>query len=174
VVGEGERKAMIETIERPAGLDPVLRLEVAEYLYYLAHTLDEFELQKFIDEFTDDGRYVLIPRENHAKQLPVCVIDDDRDRLIYRKGLILKHWQYEPFRENRIIGNTLVQPIEGGVVRATSNFTVFHTNFEGSTKLHMTGVFHDDLVHVQSRWKIKRRYAILDTFLPDEAIVVPP
>src|SRR5262245_57544594 len=150
---------MDDSIQRMAAVDLSTRLEVSEYLYYLARTLDEFELQKFIDEFTDDGRYVLIPRENHVKQWPVCVIDDDRDRLIYRKDLILKHWQYEPFRENRLVANTLVGPGENGALRATSNFTVFHTNSEGATRLHMTGVFQDDLVRTNGHLRMKRRYA---------------
>jgi 3-phenylpropionate/cinnamic acid dioxygenase small subunit len=155
-------------------MEAAARLEVAEFLYQAAYMLDEFRLEEFADQFTDDGRYVLIPRENHVRNLPVCVIDDDKNRLMYRNDLIRKHWQYEPFRENRILGNVLVHRVDATVVQAKSNFSVIHTSYEGASKLQLAGVFTDDLVREGKVWKIKRRYAILDTFLPDEAIVVPP
>jgi 3-phenylpropionate/cinnamic acid dioxygenase small subunit len=147
---------------------------IPEFLFRVAYMLDEFRLEEFAEQFTDDGRYVLIPRENHVRKLPVSIIDDDKNRLLYRNDLIRKHWQYEPFRENRMIGNVLVERFDGAVVHVKSNFTVFHTTYEGSTKLHLAGVFNDELAAKDGAWRIRRRYAILDTFLPTEAIVVPP
>lgn len=154
-------------------VDVATRVEVAEYIYSLARMLDEFQLQEFIDQFTEDGRYVLIPRENHTRQWPVAIIDDNRDRLVYRKNLIERHWHYEPFRSNRLVSNCTVTRGEGDTLRAVSNFAVFYTTAEGTTRLHMTGVFNDDLLVVGGALRMKKRYAILDTFLPDEAVVLP-
>ncbi len=154
-------------------VDVGTRVEVAEYVYGLARMLDEFRLQQFIDQFTDDGRYILIPRENHVNQWPVSIIDDDRDRLIYRKNLIERHWHYEPFRANRLVSNCIVTRGEKDTLKAVSNFAVFYTNAEGATRLHMTGVFNDDLSVIDGALRMKKRYAILDTFLPDEAVVLP-
>lgn len=165
---------MSVTRQNPKALDSSTRQEVAEYLYRLAYMLDEFRLEEFAEEFAADSRYVLIPRENHARNLQVCVIDDDKNRLMYRNDLIRKHWLYEPFRENRIVGNVLVEPLGEGSVQAKANFTVLRTSYEGATALHLAGVFNDELIRDAGGWKVKRRYAILDTFLPNEAIVVPP
>lgn len=147
---------------------------IVSYLSWLAHLLDEFEIGRFVEEFADDGRYRLQPRENYEVGSPVCIIDDTKKRLRYRRDLILKHWHYEKFRENRALSNTLVRLDGADRAAARSSFCIYHTDEEGRTSLHLTGVMEDELVLLDGRWRIKDRLAILDTFLPQHAIVVPP
>jgi len=160
------------------GPDPIARLiqkdEITSYLYKLCLLLDEFEIEKFVEEFTDDGTYKLIPRENYAKNLPVAIIDDNKDRLIYRSGLILRHWQYEKFRENRLLSNIQFEFPSVDESRTTSTIAIYQTNEEGATAFHLTGVLMDTIVRRDGRWRIKDRLAILDTFLPTETLVLPP
>jgi hypothetical protein len=46
--------------------------------------LDDFDVNGAVAEFMPEGTYRLIPRENYELGLPVCIIDDDKNRLIYR------------------------------------------------------------------------------------------
>jgi 3-phenylpropionate/cinnamic acid dioxygenase small subunit len=155
--------------------DYLLRKEaVVAYLYRLSRMLDDFDIQGFVDEFTDDGSYRLIPRDNYERRLPVHVIDDDKRRLIYRMSLIVDHWHYEHFREMRMLSNVTVEFQGAENATAKSNLLVYHTDAEGRTNLHMACVLEDRLVGVGGRWRMKDRLAILDSFLPNEAIVVPP
>lgn len=147
---------------------------IVSYLHWLAHLLDDFEIGRFVEEFTDDGRYRLQPRENYEIGSPVCIIDDTKKRLRYRRDLILKHWHYEKFRENRAISNTLVRLAAEDRAEARSSFVIYHTDEQGRSSLHLTGAMVDELVLLDGRWRIKDRLAILDTFLPQHAIVVPP
>jgi 3-phenylpropionate/cinnamic acid dioxygenase small subunit len=147
---------------------------IVSYLNWLAHLLDDFEIGRFVEEFTDDGRYRLQPRENYEIDSPVCIIDDTKKRLRYRRDLILKHWHYEKFHENRSLSNILVRQVNEDLAEARSSFIVYHTDEQGRTDLHLTGVMLDQLVRRDGRWRIKDRLAILDTFLPEHAIVVPP
>jgi len=57
---------------------------------------------------------------------------------------------------------------------AKANFAVYHTDAEGETRLHMVGRLEDALVMRDERWRIRRRFAILETFKPTEVIVYPP
>lgn len=147
---------------------------IASYLHWLCHLLDDFEIAKFVEEFTDDGHYRLIPRENYVRNSPVCIIDDTKKRLRYRRDLILKHWHYERFRENRSLANLLVRLVGDNAAETRATFVIYHTDEEGRTSLHLTGMLEDKLVRQGGRWRIQDRLAILDTFMPRHAIVVPP
>jgi anthranilate 1,2-dioxygenase small subunit len=148
--------------------------EIVSYLHYLCYLLDDYQIEKYVEEYTDEGHYKLIPRENHERDLFVSIIDDSKKRLRYRRDLILKHWHHEKFRENRSLSNILVEFPADDVAEAKSNFVIYQSNEEGVTNLHLTGVFEDRLVRRDDRWRIQNRLAVLDTFMPNHAIVVPP
>lgn len=147
---------------------------VVQYLHQLSQLLDDFDIERFVEEFTDDGTYRLIPRDNYDRNLPVCIIDDNKDRLRYRAKLITEHWHYEKFRETRFLSNFLISFPAETVALSRSNFVVYRTDAEGRTSLHMVGRFEDHLVWLNGHWRIKDRVAILESFLAQEVIVVPP
>jgi 3-phenylpropionate/cinnamic acid dioxygenase small subunit len=158
-------------------VDPEFALKkeaVVAYLHRLCRMLDDFDVQGFVDEFTDDGSYRLIPRDNYERRLPVHVIDDDKHRLLYRIRLIKEHWHYERFREMRMLSNVMVEFPNAETALAKSNLIVYQTDAEGRTSLHMACVIEDKIIAMDGRWRIKDRLAILESFLPNEAIVVPP
>ncbi len=148
--------------------------EVTAYLYELAHMLDNFEMAAFVDEFTEDGSYRLMTRQNFERGLRIHIIDDDRDRLIYRRELILKYWQYEKFRSTRVLANPRVSFPDRNDAEAKTNFVVYQTSGEGVAQLNLVGLFHDRFVFSNGRWRIKDRFAILENSLPEEAVIVPP
>ncbi len=148
--------------------------EVTSYLYRLSHMLDDFQIEAFVDEFTEDGSYRLIPRDNLDRDLPVHIINDDKPRLRYRRDLILRHWQYEPFRATRMLSNILIDFVARELAESVANFVVYQTDAEGASSLHMVGKFRDRIVLDGTRWRIKDRLAILENFMPDKVIVVPP
>lgn len=151
----------------------IRRLEVEAYVKRLGLMLDRFEIGAFVEEFTEDGRYRLIPRENHDAGYIVCIIDDSKKRLRYRRGLIEKHWHFEKFHELRML-STMDVKLDGDAAHATTNFVLVRSNDDGVSILHLAGVFEDDLVTIDGRWRIRERLAILDSYLPYEAIPVPP
>lgn len=148
--------------------------EVTTYLYKLAHMLDDFEVAAFVEEFTEDGSYRLITRQNFERGLRVHIIDDDKDRLRYRRDLILKYWQYEKFRSTRALANPLVSFPAPDRAEVRSSFVVYQTSAEGIATLNLVGVLQDRFVFDDQRWRIKDRFAILENSLPEEAVIVPP
>ena len=150
------------------------RESVVRYQVRLAALLDEQKYDEFVAEFTDDGSYRLIGRENHERGLPTCIIDDTRDRLIYRSQLISRQWHHGSFRETRMLTNFDVEFAGADAAQAKANFAVYHTDAEGESRLHMVGRLEDSLVEKQGRWRIRRRFAILETFKPTDVIVYPP
>jgi 3-phenylpropionate/cinnamic acid dioxygenase small subunit len=148
--------------------------EVTVYLYKLAHLLDDFDVAAFVEEFTEDGSYRLMTRQNFERGLRIHVIDDDKDRLKYRRDLILKYWQYEKFHSTRVLSSPLVSFPDRDRAESRCNFVVYQTSAEGIAQLNLVGLFQDRLVFENGRWRIKDRFAILENSLPEEAVIVPP
>lgn len=158
-----------------AAIEYLLRKEaVVSYLHWLARLLDDFKTGQFAEEFLDGGTYRLVPRENFERNLPVCIIDDTKERLIYRSKLIDEHWHYDKFREVRFLSNIEVSFSGDGGARSMANFSVARINSEGEVSLHMVGRLEDTFAHHEGRWRIKDRLAILESYLPNEVIVLPP
>jgi 3-phenylpropionate/cinnamic acid dioxygenase small subunit len=152
----------------------LLKQEAIEYIRHLARLLDEFQIGKFVDEFLDEGHYRLIPRDNYEAGHPVCLIDDSKKRLRYRQRVIEKHWHYEKFQERRILSPVTLEIEDGSKADVLTNFAIFLTDVRGRSQLHLCGTFEDELQRTEGRWRIKTRKAVLDSYLPDFAIVLPP
>jgi len=152
----------------------LLKQEAIEYIRQLARFLDEFQVGRFVEEFLDGGHYRLIPRDNYEAGHPVCLIDDSKKRLRYRQKIIEKHWHYEKFQERRILSPVSVEVDGGSKATVLTNFAIFLTDIHGHSRLHLCGTFEDELRRVEGRWRINTRKAVLDSYLPDFAIVLPP
>jgi 3-phenylpropionate/cinnamic acid dioxygenase small subunit len=152
----------------------LLKQEAIEYLRHLARLLDEFQMGRFVEEFIDGGHYRLIPRDNYEAGHPVCLIDDSKKRLRYRQKIIEKHWHYEKFQERRILSPVSVDVEGDRKANVFTNFVIFQTDLHGKSHLHLCGTLEDELRRVDGRWRINTRKAVLDSYLPDFAIVLPP
>jgi anthranilate 1,2-dioxygenase small subunit len=148
--------------------------EVTTYLNRLSHLLDDCEIAAFVDEFTDDGTYRLIPRNNLERGYTVHIINDDKPRMMYRRDLILRNWHLEKFRATRVLSNMAIDFPTREEAQSVATFVIYQTNADGICNLHLVGKFRDRVVFRDGRWRIKDRLAILDNHLPDEAVVIPP
>jgi len=147
---------------------------VLDHLYKVCKAIDNFDCETWAESFTDDCRYRMIPRENYDQGLPLCLIDDDRAGLLQRVKLITELWQYQPFRETRLLSNVIVSSPSEGTATAESTMAVYRTTLDGESSLHMVARIEDTLVHVSDRgWKIQERLVILESFKVHNNIVLP-
>jgi 3-phenylpropionate/cinnamic acid dioxygenase small subunit len=88
--------------------------------------------------------------------------------------LITELWQYEPFRETRMLSNVLVSAASEEAASATAAISVYRTNSEGESRLHMVARMEDLLLQVPGQgWKIKDRLVILESFKVHNNIILP-
>jgi 3-phenylpropionate/cinnamic acid dioxygenase small subunit len=147
---------------------------IQDHLQRLCQAIDNFDCEAWADGFSSDCRYRMIPRENYDRGLPLCLIDDDRAGLLQRMELITELWQYEPFRETRMLSNVLVSAASEEAASATAAISVYRTNSEGESRLHMVARMEDLLLQVPGQgWKIKDRLVILESFKVHNNIILP-
>lgn len=156
-------------------LDCLLRKQaIQDHLFRLCQAIDNFDCQTWADGFADECRYRMVPRENYDRGLPLCLIDDDRDGLLQRVKLITELWQYEPFRETRLLANVLVTDSSKESAAASSTIAVYRTSAEGESRLQMVARVEDQLVLIPGKgWKIKERLVILESFQVHNNIILP-
>jgi len=147
---------------------------VLEHLYRVCEAIDNFDCKTWLDCFTESCRYRMVPRENFDRGLPLCLIDDDRAGMLQRAKLIQELWQYEPFRETRLLANVKVSSPTEESASAKAALAVYRTTSEGESCLHMIARIEDQLVNVGGQgWKIQDRLVILESFKVPNNIILP-
>jgi 3-phenylpropionate/cinnamic acid dioxygenase small subunit len=150
-----------------------LWLELMEFYIREAWLLDERKLQDWLDLFTDDVLYFMPRRKNVPRHEPereitplgdLALLEEDKRYLEMRVARLDsgKAWAEDPpSRTRHLIGNLLVEPLDGGEVRAKTAFLVYRSHLETDQQL-FAGSREDLLRPVAGGWKVAKRTILLD------------
>lgn len=139
--------------------------------------LDKKDMQAWLDCFTKDGSYELLPSDNVEQGLPMALmLDDTFERLQDRVTYITKVWQgtFEDYQTRHFVQEIDAQKeSDSPLYRVASNVGVFFTGDEGDTKILVSGVY-EDLIRIDGeKAAFVQKRVILDTFVPPRYIVYP-
>ena len=142
-----------------------LRAQVEDFLYEEAALLDEWRLDEWADLFTEDARYVVpttdLPEGDPAQDL--VLIDDDIVRIrarVKRLNSRHAHREYPTSRTRRFISNVRVTQTGDGDLAVNANALVYR--FRSGEVAPYVGRYEYILKHVDGRFKIRHRRAVLD------------
>ena len=142
-----------------------LRAQVEDFLYEEAALLDEWRLDEWADLFTEDARYVVpttdLPEGDPAQDL--VFIDDDIVRIrarVKRLNSRHAHREYPTSRTRRFISNVRVTQTSDGDLAVSANALVYR--FRSGEVAPYVGRYEYTLKHVDGRFKIRHRRAVLD------------
>ena len=150
-----------------------LWLELMEFYIREAWLLDERKLQEWLDLFTDDVLYFMPRRKNVPRHEPerevtrlgdLALLEEDKRYLEMRVARLDsgKAWAEDPpSRTRHLIGNLLVEPLDGGEVRTKTAFLVYRSHLETDQQL-FAGSREDLLRPVAGGWKVAKRTILLD------------
>ncbi|WP_434384641.1 aromatic-ring-hydroxylating dioxygenase subunit beta [Melittangium boletus] len=122
------------------------RSRVEDLLYRYAEALDDGALEDWPALFTDAGEYRLIPRENHAHGLPVCLMQCvGRGMMEDRVVAIREASVFSPHVCRHLYTNVRVAPdpedgdagVDAWLARA--NYAVYRTMGDGESQLLSVG-----------------------------------
>ncbi len=145
-----------------------------------AHAIDDDALEQWPGFFTADCRYRVIPRENHARGLPACLIDCTglamlEDRIASLRGANI----YNIHFDRHVMSPPLLRAAENGTVvndgcvHVRTQFLVMQSDQSGVSKPFATGVYLDvvDLRGAQALFR--ERTVVLDTYGIPELLATP-
>ncbi|HVN87290.1 MAG TPA: nuclear transport factor 2 family protein [Candidatus Binatia bacterium] len=150
-----------------------LHSEVEElYADYVA-CLDEGGLERWPEFFTGECLYLIIPRENYERNLPLALMRcESKGMLIDRVAAIRQTNVYGPRRVRHVVSSLRVQTA-GAAVAAQANFALFETPLDGPTRVFNAGRYVDQLVRVDGRLKFKEKLCVLDGALIQGSLIYP-
>lgn len=142
-----------------------LRTQVEDFLYREAQLLDDWDLEPWLELFTDDCLYE-VPATDRPHSDPGkhwSLIHDGRTILEQRVIRLKKpeaHAEFPQSLTRRIVGNVRVENAEDDTLRVRANFFLSRMK-AGKFDLY-TGEYHYELVPTDDSFRIRRKRIVLD------------
>ncbi|HVC61478.1 MAG TPA: aromatic-ring-hydroxylating dioxygenase subunit beta [Acetobacteraceae bacterium] len=151
-----------------------IRPGIDELIAAYADCIDDDRLEEWPDFFTDQCRYLVISRADHAAGLRHGVIYAvSRGMLTDRVMALRKANIFEPHRYRHIIGPTRITRVDGGVAEVRSNFLAARIMHDGGTQLFATGRYLDRVGIAGRPYRFIERIVVLDSHKIDTLLVIP-
>lgn len=152
-----------------------IRDRVMDLQLRYAHAIDEDELERWPGFFMTDCRYRVIPRENHARGLPACLIDCNGQAMLKDRVASLRSANiYNIHFDRHLLSPPLVEAgSEPDTATARTQFLVLQSDQSGVSKLFATGVYLDVIDLGTGTALFRERTVILDTYGVLELLATP-
>ena len=151
-----------------------LRLELEDLFAAYAACLDDGELERWPEFFTDDCRYEIIPRENFERGLPLAVLRCESKAMLADRVVTIRQTQmFAPRALRHLVSGVRIVGIEGGIVRAHANYAVLQTLSDEHTTIFNAGRYLDRVVRSDGVLKLAERLCVYDSVLVPGSLVYP-
>ena len=156
-------------------LDLETTFEVQALQARYIQALDDDRLESWPHFFTDKCRYVVTTADNLAQGMPLGMIyATSRAMLRDRLRSLRDANVYEAQRYRHMIAPPVVEPGEGGVVRAQTSFMVVRTMHSGETMMFVTGRYDDRiLLEGPEAPRFVEKTVVLDSRVVDTLLAIP-
>ena len=151
-----------------------LLLAVQDLNARYAQAIDDNRLEAWPDFFTEQGRYRVTTAENVERGLPLGLIHATSRAMLRDRVRSLRDANiYEAQRYRHAVSSVLVESVEAGVVRASSNFQVVRIMHTGESTLFATGRYLDRIRTEISGLRFEERIVVLDSRAVDTLLAIP-
>jgi salicylate 5-hydroxylase small subunit len=135
---------------RSLPIEPALQARIAALYADYGAALDERRYDDWVALFTDDCRYVLQPRENHERGLPLAtMLLEGRGMLKDRVYGITHTLFHAPYYQRHVFGppRLLARDDGAGVLHVEVSYAVFRTRLNQPSEVFSVGRHIDRLAH---------------------------
>ena len=156
-------------------LEAVLRRLELEQLYTdYVHCLDDDELERWPDFFTEDCFYRVTSAENYEAGMPLGLIHaTSRNMLKDRVSALREANIYEPQRYRHLVSSIKIVEELGETLNLVANILVVRTMQEGDMIPFAAGRYVDQVKHANGTWKFARKTVVLDSRQIDTLLAIP-
>ena len=152
----------------------LLRLELQELQDRYVAAIDEDRLEDWPRLFTEDGEYVIIPKENEDAGLPAPVMWCENAAMMRDRVLSIRNANIYAQPHYRHFFSGLRCEAEGEDAAAmTSSYVVINTTYEGESYVYQSGTYHDRVVRTPSGWRFRSKRVVYDTLRVQTLLAYP-
>ena len=124
--------------------------------------------------FTEQCVYKLIPRENHERGFPLCMLSfTSKGMLKDRVYGIQETLYHDPYYQRHVVGAPVVRRVEGERIHAEANYAVFRTKLDKASTVFNVGRYIDTIVPTPEGLKFAERLCVYDSEMIPNAIIYP-
>lgn len=139
-----------------------------------AERIDDDRLEDWVELFTDDAVYQVVPRENHDRGLPVSLMLCTGKPMIRDRVVALRHAnEYNLHFDRHLITNVRARAQPDGGVGVRANYALFQTNLEGQTRLFSVGRYLCEAILDQGGLRLRRMCVVVDTYSVPSLLATP-
>lgn len=136
--------------------------------------LDGDRLEQWLDLFSEDATYTVIPRENVEQSLPAAIIwcpnkNVLRDRITSLRSANEFNLHYD----RHVVSSIRVRPHAENVWDMEANYAVYQTTLEGQTKLFSVGRYQDKIRLDGDSLLFWKKLVVVDTFSIPTLLATP-
>ena len=148
--------------------------QAAELMDEYIDLIDSDRLEEWIELFTEDATYQVLPRENLERKLPASLIlctskNMLRDRIVSLRNANL----YNPHYDRHLVSAVRVKPQSEGVWQITATYAVYQTTLEGHSRLFSVGGYRDKVRMDGGRLRFSEKLVIVDTYAVSSMLATP-
>lgn len=145
-------------------IDTETRLKIADLLSRYGELIDADRLEDWLDLFTDEATYRIVPRENEEQDLPLpYMYCDSKKMLVDRVNSLRRANVYNFHYDRHLISGLTVEHADDGAYLVGANYAVFQTTHEGETSIFSVGRYEDLIVEEDGDLLFKDKLVVPDT-----------
>lgn len=150
------------------------RLEIEEFNFAYADTLDRFDVDGWVEYFTEDAVYHVIARDNEESGLPLGLIYCEGKAMMKDRAYALLNTEmFAPRYLHLSITNTRALQIEGDLIHAVANYTLIETLVEEPSRVQQVGKYRDIFKRTSDGLLLQERKCVFDSVMIDNCLVFP-
>jgi len=154
--------------------DASIAEQAAELMDEYVELIDADRLEEWIELFTEDATYQVLPRENLEQNLPASLMlctskNMLRDRIVSLRNANL----YNPHYDRHFVSAMRVKPLEKDLWEMRANYAVYQSNLEGHSRLFSVGGYRDKLRLDGGRLRFVEKLVIVDNFAVPSMLATP-
>jgi len=151
-----------------------LRLELDDLYARYAAALDEARYDDWIDFFTEECFYRVVPRENFDRNLPLStMMAESRGMLKDRIYGITNTLYHQPYYQRHLVSGLFIRKTEGEVIHTQANYAVFRTKQNEVSEVFNVGRYIDTVVIDGGRLRFKEKLCVFDSELIPNSLIYP-
>jgi anthranilate 1,2-dioxygenase small subunit len=151
-----------------------VRADVRDLYESYADCLDELELERWPDYFTDDALYQVISRENYDQGLQHAAMYCDGIGMIKDRVVAIRQTTvYEPRSIRHFLSGVRIDTGEDGTILARGNFMITEALMSAEPTLLMVGHYVDVIETNSERLRFRERSCVYDNYRIQTSLIIP-
>src|SRR5689334_22602641 len=164
----------VPVASKPVEVPQSMRDAIARLQMEYVHAIDNDELERWPQLFTEKCLYQIIPRAEYDQGRVIGVwFCDNRGMLEDRVSSIREVNVYEPHVYRHVIGPTEILEAKDGAYRAQTSYLVVRTMHDGDMSVFSAGRYVDEIVMEGLAARFRKRVVVTDSWRYDTLVVIP-